>query len=116
MPADAVDPGIDEEWEHEAVERAAHEHAGEERDDEIDLGHRWADELLTARTYPVGGAGSRPGSDQRAVMREGSDGGERIPIRPGCYTGTTTDRDLNARASASGNPTTGRRPPAGLTG
>jgi hypothetical protein len=24
---------------------------------------------LTARTYPVGGTGSRPGSDQRAVMQ-----------------------------------------------
>ena len=67
MPAQSVDPRIDEEREHEAVEGAAHDHAGEERQDELDPAHRAA-EGLTARTYPVGGTGSRCGSDQRAVM------------------------------------------------
>jgi hypothetical protein len=68
MPAQSVDPRIDEEREHEAVKGAAHDHAGEERQDELDPAHRVAEELLTARTYPVGGTGSRFGSDQRAVM------------------------------------------------
>ena len=68
MPAQAVDPGIDEEREHEAVQGAAHDHAGEEGQDELDPVHR-AIEVLTARTYPVGGTGSRYGSNQRAVMR-----------------------------------------------
>ena len=67
MPAQSVDPRIDEEREHEAVEGAAHDHAGEERQDELDPAHRAA-AGLTARTYPVGGTGSRCGSDQRAVM------------------------------------------------
>ena len=67
MPAQSVDPGIDEEGEHEAVEGTAHDHAGEERRDQLDSAHR-ATEVLTARTYPVGGTGSRCGSDQRAVM------------------------------------------------
>jgi hypothetical protein len=31
MPADAVDPGIDEQRQHEAVEGSAQEHAGQER-------------------------------------------------------------------------------------
>ncbi len=68
MPAQSVDPGIDEEREHEAVEGAAHDHAGEEREDDLDPAHRLA-VALTARTYPVGGTGSRSGSGQRAVMR-----------------------------------------------
>lgn len=68
MPAQSVDPGIDEEREYEAVEGAAHHHACEEGQQEIDAGHRATAEGLTARTYPVGGTGSRPGSDQRAVM------------------------------------------------
>ena len=68
MPAQSVDPGIDEQREHEAVEGATHDHAGEEGCDELDPAHRDA-EGLTARTYPVGGTGSRCGSDQRAVMR-----------------------------------------------
>ena len=68
MPAQSVDPGIDEEREDEAVEGAAHDHAGEECQEELYFAHRAATEL-TARTYPVGGAGSRCGSDQRAVMR-----------------------------------------------
>jgi hypothetical protein len=67
MPAQSVDPGVDEEREHEAVEGAAHEYAGEEREDELEAVHRTA-AGLTARTYPVGGTGSRCGSDQRAVM------------------------------------------------
>ena len=67
MPASAVDPRIDNEGEHEEVESAAHEHAGEECCDELDPGHRAA-AGLTARTYPVGGTGSRCGSHQRAVM------------------------------------------------
>jgi hypothetical protein len=68
MPAESVDPGIDEEREHEVVERAAHDDAGEDRQDELDPAHRVATGELTARTYPVGGSGSRCGSDQRAVM------------------------------------------------
>jgi hypothetical protein len=71
MPAQSVDPGIDEEREHEAVEGTAHDDASEERQDELDPAHRAATEELTARTYPVGGTGSRCGSDQRAVMRQG---------------------------------------------
>jgi hypothetical protein len=67
MPAQSVDPRIDEEREEEAVEGAAHDHAGEKREDELDPAH-WAAAALTARTYPVGGPGSRCGSDQRAVM------------------------------------------------
>jgi hypothetical protein len=68
MPTTSVDPGVDKEWEHEEVERAAHQHAGEEGDHELEAVHRAA-EGLTARTYPVGGTGSRSGSHQRAVMR-----------------------------------------------
>jgi hypothetical protein len=68
MPAQSVNPGIDEEREDEAVEGAAHDDAGEERQDELDPAHRPATGL-TARTYPVGGTESRCGSDQRAVMR-----------------------------------------------
>ena len=64
MPAQSVDPRIDEEWQHEPVEGTAHDHAGEERQDELDPAHRSPAEL-TARTYPVGGTGSRCGSDQR---------------------------------------------------
>jgi hypothetical protein len=68
MPAQSVDPRIDEEREHETIEGAAHDHAGEERENELDAAHR-ATRESTARTYPVGGTGSRPGSNQRAVMR-----------------------------------------------
>ena len=68
MPAQSVDPGIDKEREHEAVEGASHDHTGEECQEELHFAHRAAEEVLTARTYPVGGTGSRPGSDQRAVM------------------------------------------------
>jgi hypothetical protein len=68
MPAKSVDPGVDEEGEHEAVKRAAHHDAGEEGDDKLESVHRATAQGLTARTYPVGGTGSRPGSDQRAVM------------------------------------------------
>jgi hypothetical protein len=67
MPAQSVDPGINEERQHEAVEGAAHDDTGEEGQDELDPAHQAAEEL-TARTYPVGGTGSRCGSDQRAVM------------------------------------------------
>ena len=67
MPTSAVDPGVDEEREHEEVEGAAHEHAGKKGQDELEAIHR-APEGLTARTYPVGGTGSRCGSNQRAVM------------------------------------------------
>jgi hypothetical protein len=68
MPAQSVDPGIDEEREYKAVEGAAHDDAGEERENELEPAHRAAEQGLTARTYPVGGTGSRPGSNQRAVM------------------------------------------------
>jgi hypothetical protein len=68
MPAQSVDPRIDEEREDEEVKGAAHEHAGEEGNDELEPIHRAGEKELTARTYPVGGTGSRPGSDQRAVM------------------------------------------------
>jgi hypothetical protein len=57
MPAQSVDPRIDEERKHEAVEGAAHNHAGEERQQELDAAHRVAEELLTARTHPVGEPG-----------------------------------------------------------
>ena len=71
MPAQPVDPRVDEERKHEAVEGAAHHHAGEERQDELDPAHRAA-EGSTARAYPgtqqAGVPGSRCGSDQRAVM------------------------------------------------
>ena len=71
MPTQSVDPRIDEERQHEAVESAAHDHAGEERQHELDAAHRGAAEL-TARAYPgsqqAGEPGSRCGSDQRAVM------------------------------------------------
>ena len=67
MPAQSVDPRIDEERKNELVEGAAHDDTGQERQDELDAAHRPATGL-TARTYPVGGAGSRCGSDQRAVM------------------------------------------------
>jgi len=56
MPAQSVDPGIDEEREHEGGEGAAHDDAGEERQDELDPAHRAA-ERLTARTYPWGEPG-----------------------------------------------------------
>jgi len=36
MPAQSVDPGIDEQGEHEAVEGTAHDHAGEERRDQLE--------------------------------------------------------------------------------
>jgi hypothetical protein len=68
MPAQSVDPGIDEKRQHKAVEGTAHDDAGEEGQDELEPAHLAAGEL-TARTYPVGGTGSRCGSDQRAVMR-----------------------------------------------
>ena len=71
MPAQSVDPGIDDEREHEAVEGAAHDHAGEECEDELHLAHR-DPAGVTARAYPgsqqAGVPGSRCGSDQRAVM------------------------------------------------
>jgi hypothetical protein len=51
----------------QSVEVAAYINAGEEGEDELDPAHRAAEES-TARTYPVGGPGSRRGSDQRAVM------------------------------------------------
>jgi hypothetical protein len=68
MPAQSVDPCIDEERQHEPVEGAAHDDPGEEREDELEPAHPANAKRLTARTYPVGGAGSRCGSDQRAVM------------------------------------------------
>ena len=69
MPAQSVDPGIDEDGENEAVEGATHEDPCQEGQDELHAVHRPASEGLTARTYPVGGTGSRCGSHQRAVMR-----------------------------------------------
>jgi hypothetical protein len=68
MPASSVNPGIDEERQYEEVERTTHEHARQESHHELEPVHRAADGL-TARTYPAGGTGSRPGSGQRAVMR-----------------------------------------------
>ena len=67
MPAQSVDPGIDKEREHKPVEGAPHGDTSEERKQELDLAHPAAG-MLTARTYPVGGARSRCGSDQRTVM------------------------------------------------
>src|SRR5689334_15264282 len=71
MPASSVDPGIDEERQYEEVERTTHEHARQEGHHELEPAHPAAAKGSTARTYPVGGTGSRSGSDQRAVMREG---------------------------------------------
>jgi hypothetical protein len=65
----SVDAGVDEEREHEVVEGATHDDPGEEGCDELEPAHRAAGEL-TARTYPVGGTGSRCGSHQRSVMRK----------------------------------------------
>jgi len=56
MPAQSVDPRIDEERKHEAVEEDAHDHPGEERQDELHPAHRATGEL-TARTYPLGEPG-----------------------------------------------------------
>lgn len=67
-PAPSVDPGIDEERQHEEAKGAAHEHAGEKGHHELEAVHRTG-AGLTARTYPVGGTGSRCGSHHRAVMR-----------------------------------------------
>ena len=69
MPAQSVDPRIDEERQHEAVEGAAHDDAREERERRARPRSSRLPTELTARTYPVGGTGSRCGSDQRAVMR-----------------------------------------------
>ena len=70
MPVRSVEPGVDECRQQPAIEGAAHDHAGEECEQELDLAHRVVTGL-TARTYPVGGTGSRCGSDQRAVMPQG---------------------------------------------
>lgn len=70
MPAQSVDPGVDEERKRPAVGGDPHRNAGEEREDGLGSAHRAATEGLTARTYPVGGTGNRCGSDQRAVMRQ----------------------------------------------
>jgi hypothetical protein len=50
MPAQSVDPRIDEDGEHEVVERAAHGDAGEECQKELEPAHPAA-AGLTARTY-----------------------------------------------------------------
>ena len=66
-----------------AGHRRSHD-AGEECQEELDLAHRAATGL-TARTYPVRGTGSRPGSDQRAVMAprvRAEDRGFSWPIGP----------------------------------
>lgn len=55
--------------------------AGEERQHELDPAHLGAAKELTARTCPVGGTGSRCGSDQRAVMTSGCRRRPAIPIR-----------------------------------
>jgi hypothetical protein len=68
MPASAVDPRVDNEGKHEEVESTPHEHTGEEGHHKLELVHLSPACVLTARTYPVGGTGSRCGSDQRAVM------------------------------------------------
>ena len=49
----SVEPGANEDREHEATERASHDHAGEECQEELGPAHRAAGEL-TARTYRVG--------------------------------------------------------------
>jgi hypothetical protein len=71
MPAQSVDPRIDEERQQEAVDGDPHGDAREEGEDELDAAH-WAPAGLTARAYPgsqqAGVPGSRCGSDRRAVM------------------------------------------------
>jgi hypothetical protein len=68
MPASSVDPGIDEERQYKEVERTTHEHARQEGHHEVESVHQATGQRLTARTYPMGGTGSRSGSDQRTVM------------------------------------------------
>jgi hypothetical protein len=72
MPAQSVDPRIDEQREHEAVKSAAHEDAGEEPGG-VRPAYRPATGL-TARMYPVGnresvwiGPARRLGLSVRAV-------------------------------------------------
>jgi hypothetical protein len=67
MPAESVDPGVDEGRQEPAVESDPHGDPGEEREDELDPAHRVA-MGSTTRMLPAGGSGSRSGSDQRAVM------------------------------------------------
>jgi hypothetical protein len=67
MPTQSFDPQVNERREHPSVQEDAGDDAREEGQHELDPAHRSADGL-TARTYPVGGTGSRCGSDQRAVM------------------------------------------------
>jgi len=54
MPAQSVDPRIDEGRNQPAVEEDAHHDAREEGEHEIDIAHRAA-AAVTARAYPVGG-------------------------------------------------------------
>jgi hypothetical protein len=49
MPPQSVDPRIDKGRGHKAVEGAAHDHAGEERSDELEPVHR-AVEKVTVQT------------------------------------------------------------------
>jgi len=56
MPAQSVDPRIDDGREQPAVEGDAHGDAGEEGEGELDPAHRRT-EAVTARTYPVGDPG-----------------------------------------------------------
>ena len=56
MPAQSVDPCVDEQRKHKTVEGASHDHAGEECEGELKLAHR-DPAGLTARTYPLGGTG-----------------------------------------------------------
>src|SRR5450759_1520558 len=76
MPAQSVDPRIDEGREQPAVQEDAGHDAREESQGELDPAHRAAAEL-TARTYPAGEPGSRCGSDQRAVMPASVRAGDR---------------------------------------
>ena len=109
MPADSVDPRIDEGREQPAVEGDAHGDPGEEGEDELDSGHR-SIALLTARTYPVGASGSRRGSDQRAVMpssvqaagRGGYSAVWAMPSGPG--HAMTRRADLDTGQSLRGGP------------
>src|SRR3970282_1406706 len=80
MPAQSVDPRIDKEREHEAVECAAHDRAGEERQGELDPAHRVTAEL-TARTYP-GGPGVGVDQTSAPSCRRGCGPRAEVSIRP----------------------------------
>ncbi len=100
MPAQSVDPRIDEEREQPGAECAAHDHAGEEGQGQPpprSSGHQGVD---GAHTRPAG-PGSRCGSDQRTVMPQAWGGAPRFlfgrlghGFRPSCGRAQIGDSPL----------------------